>query len=136
VDLTDPDTERYPRVEQALQAAQVVELEPGDLLVYPSMWWHQVEALDEFNVMVNYWWNATPNYIDSPLYLLMHAILSVRDRPPHEKEAWRALFDYYIFGPQEQAAQHLPEHAQGPLAPLDENTARRLRAYMIQKLNR
>jgi len=111
-------------------------MEPGDVLVYPAMWWHHVEAIEAFNVLVNYWWNAVPRYVDSPQVTLLHALLSLRDRPDSEKAAWRALFDYYVFGPSEQARAHLPEHIRGPLAPLDEVAARKLRAQLLNRLNR
>jgi len=136
VDLRDPDFERFPRFREAAAAALVAELEPGDVLFYPALWWHQVDALDPFNAMVNYWWNPAPAWMDTPQNTLLHALLSLRDRPDSEKHAWRALFDYYVFGPAECAAEHLPEHAQGNLAPLDEAKARRLRAQLLNRLNR
>ena len=136
VDLRDPDFDRYPRFRDALAAAQVAELEPGDALFYPAMWWHNVEALDHFNVMINYWWNVSPAFIDTPMTTLLHAILSLRDRPEQEKAAWRELFDYYVFGDGERPREHLPEHARGVLAPIDETSARRLRADFLQRLNR
>jgi len=135
-DIQAPDYERFPKLRDALAAAQVAEMEPGDALFYPAMWWHQVEALESFNVMINYWWNTTPAYMDSPQNTLLHALLSLRDRPEHEKRAWRAMFDYYVFGPAGKAAAHLPEGARGNLAPLDEDMARRLRAKLLQRLNR
>jgi hypothetical protein len=136
VDLRAPDFERFPRFRDALAAAQIAELEPGDALFYPAMWWHHVEALEAFNVMVNYWWNTTPAYIDTPMTTLLHAILSLRDRPDQEKQAWAALFDYYVFGDAGRPAEHLPEHARGILGPLDDAAARRLRAELLQRLNR
>jgi hypothetical protein len=136
VDFTAPDFDRFPRFRDALAAAQVAELEPGDLLIYPAMWWHHVEALDPFNVMINYWWNAAPAFIDTPMTTLLHGLLSLRDRPQGEKDAWRALFDYYVFGPGDVPAAHLPEHARGALAPMDEIKARRLRADLLNRLNR
>jgi hypothetical protein len=135
-DIQAPDYERFPKLREALAAAQVAEMEPGDALFYPAMWWHQVEALESFNVMINYWWNTTPAFMDSPQNTLLHALLSLRDRPEHEKRAWRAMFDYYVFGPAGKAAAHLPERARGNLAPLDEDMARRLRAKLLQRLNR
>jgi len=63
-------------------------------------------------------------------------MLSLRDRSDAEKQAWRAIFDYYIFGPSDRPAAHLPAAARGPLAPLDDLAARRLRATLINKLNR
>jgi hypothetical protein len=114
----------------------VAELEPGDILFYPALWWHHVEALDGFNAMVNYWWNVSPAFMDSPQNTLLHAMLSLRDRPEAEKRGWQALFDYYIFGPSDRPTAHLPEAARGPLAPLDDLGARRLRAMLLNKLNR
>jgi hypothetical protein len=136
VDFTAPDFDAYPRFRDALAAARIAELEPGDVLFYPSMWWHQVEALDPFNILINYWWNTTPAYVDTPMNTLMHGILSLRSRPAAEKAAWRAVFDYYLFGPPEDAAGHLPAVAQGPLGLLDATQGRRLRAQILNKLNR
>jgi hypothetical protein len=136
VDFRDPDFERHPGFRDALGTAEVAELEPGDALFYPAMWWHHVEALEPFNVMINYWWNTTPAFIDTPMTTLLHAILSLRDRPEAEKQAWRALFDYYVFGDAGRPAAHLPEQARGILAPLNETAARRLRAELLQRLNR
>jgi hypothetical protein len=136
VDPRAPDFQRYPRFAAALEAAYVIDLEPGDVLVYPALWWHNVEALGEFNVLVNYWWNAAPRFMDTPMNTLLHGLLSLRDRPASEKQAWRALFDYYVFGPAEQPAAHLPEAARGALAPLNDLSARRLRAQLLQRLNR
>jgi len=136
VDFTAPDFARFPRFAEALGAAQLAEMEPGDVLVYPAMWWHHVEALSDFNALVNYWWNAVPAFIDSPQVTLLHALLSLRDRPAPEKAAWRALFDHYVFGDAEAPRGHLPAHAQGPLAPIDDTIARRLRAMVTRKLQR
>jgi hypothetical protein len=86
--------------------------------------------------MVNYWWNTSPDYLDTPQNTLLHALLSLRDRPEQEKSAWRSVFDYYVFGPAERAAEHLPEAARGNLGTMDELKARRLRAYLLQRLNR
>ncbi len=136
VDLNDPDFERYPRVREALAAAVIADLEPGDALFYPSMWWHHVEATAPFNVMINYWWLSSPAYMGNPLDIVMHGILGLRDRPESEKQAWREVFDYYVFGPPEVPREHLPEAAHGPLADVDDARARRLRTYVKNSLNR
>lgn len=135
-DLQNPDFEKFPRLRQALSEAVVADLEPGDALYYPSMWWHEVQAQDRFNVMINYWWIDSPRYMGDPMDIMMHAMLGLRDRPAAEKKAWRELFDYYIFGDAEIPRAHLPEHAQGALAEMNETNARKLRAAIHRSLNR
>jgi hypothetical protein len=136
VDLAAPDLARYPRFAEAAAAGEVAELEPGDALIYPALWWHQVEALDPFNAMINYWWNAADRFMDTPMTTLLHGLLSLRGRPAHEKAGWRALFDHYLFADPSQAIAHLPPGAHGSLAPLDTAAARRLRAQILKKVNR
>jgi hypothetical protein len=136
VDFDAPDFARHPGFADALAAAEVAEMEPGDALIYPALWWHRVEALDPFNAMINYWWNTSPRFMDTPQNTLLHGLLSLRDRPDHEKQGWRALFDYYVFGASERPAAHLPEAARGDLAPMDTQRARRLRGELLRRLNR
>ncbi len=136
VDFSAPDYEKFPRFREALKHAQVAEMEAGDALFLPSMWWHNVEALSRFNVLVNYWWTSVPAYSGNAIDALKHAMLSVRDLPSDQKAAWKSLFDYYIFAAPEQAQEHIPPQACGSLAPTDEIGARKLRAWLINKLNR
>ncbi|NYD89155.1 hypothetical protein HD841_000924 [Sphingomonas melonis] len=136
VDFSAPDPERFPRFSEALGKAEIAELDAGDVLFFPPLWWHQVEGLGAINAMINYWWSEVPGFMDSPMDTLLHAMLSLRDRPSDEKRAWRAMFDYYIFGPPERAAAHLPVAARGALGPLDERQARQLRALLLRRLNR
>jgi hypothetical protein len=44
VDPRAPDFERYPRYRDALAAAETAELEPGDAIYIPYMWWHGVKS--------------------------------------------------------------------------------------------
>jgi hypothetical protein len=67
---------------------------------------------------------------------LYHALWALRDRPEREKRAWQSVFDYYVFGPSEQAGEHLPEQARGALGPMDDSNARRIRAMLLNNLNR
>ncbi len=136
VDFDRPDFDRHPRFRDALASAQTAELEPGDAIFIPSMWWHHVRSLEPFNVLVNYWWRSVPSFLSSPLPALQHAMWALRDLPEREKKAWAKIFDYYVFGPGERAGQHLPDAARGELAPFDEMQARRTRAQLLGRLNR
>lgn len=136
VDFAAPDFGRYPRFRQALAAGQSAELEPGDAIFIPSMWWHHVQGLDAFNVLVNYWWSSSPAHIPTPMHALYHALWTVRDRPEREKQAWREVFEHYVFGPAERAGEHLPAPARNVLGRVDETLSRRIRAMLIGKLNR
>lgn len=136
VDFERPDFERHPRFRDALASAQTAELEPGDAIFIPSMWWHHVRSLEPFNVLVNYWWRSVPSFLSSPLPALQHAMWALRDLPEREKKAWAKIFEYYVFGPGERAGLHLPDAARGELAPFDEMQARRTRAQLLGRLNR
>jgi hypothetical protein len=136
VDFDQPDFERFPKFRQALDKACVADLQPGDAVYVPSMWWHHVEGLEILNILINYWWNATPAWMDAPANVLDYALLALRDLPREQRDAWRALFNFYIFDFDEESIAHLPENRRGALAPLDELTARRLRAQLLNNLNR
>ena len=136
VDIVAPDLARFPRYAEAARHAQVAELGPGDALLIPSMWWHHVEALDGFNALINYWWRQSPGYMDAPMTALMTAILCVRDLPAHERAVWHDIFRHYVFEQDDAVAAHIPEAARRVLGPMDEATARELRARLLNRLNR
>jgi len=136
VDFIAPDFTRHPRFRDALASAQQADLEPGDAIFIPSMWWHHVEALSSFNALVNYWWSSVPAFMPSPMHALHYALWTIRDRPEREKQAWKAVFDYYIFGAPDRAVEHIPEQARGALGGIDDNKARQIRAMLINLLNR
>lgn len=136
VDFHAPDSEAHPRFAEAVQNAQVAELEPGDAIFIPSMWWHHVEGLSAFNVLVNYWWRETPRYLGQPQEALNHAILAIRDLPPEDKAIWRQLFEHYIFDNGPEVTAHIPEGSRGILDPLTPETAGRIRAFLLRTLNR
>ena len=136
VDFKHPDPERFPRFAQALEHAQVADMEPGDAIFVPSMWWHHVEALDGFNVLVNYWWRQSPDWMDTPNNALMHALMTVRDLPPAQRAAWAELFRHYVFEADADTVAHIPPAARGLLAPFDDNASRMVRAQLLKRLNR
>ncbi len=136
VDFHAPDWQRFPRFRQALDHALVADMEPGDALFIPSMWWHHVEALDSFNVLVNYWWRQAPDWMDTPTNALMLALLTLRELPPEQRAAWHGIFRHYIFEPDPGSLEHIPPQSRYALAPLDEDGARTLRGQLLKRINR
>lgn len=136
VDLNNPDLARFPRFVEACQHARSAVLEPGDAIYIPAMWWHHVEALSAFNILVNHWWRELPDYMGAPNDALLHAILNIRDLPDSQRQAWKRIFDHYVFNGLADQVDHIPEHSRGVLGQLDENKARRLRTFLRNKLNR
>ena len=136
VDFDEPDLDRYPRYAEALEHARSSTLEPGDAIYIPSMWWHHVEGLDSLNILINHWWRTSPDYLGVPQDALQHAILSIRDLPREQRDAWRRIFDHYVFRADETSVEHIPAERRGVLGELDENAARKLRAVLRNNLNR
>ena len=124
-----PDFERFPRLREALANALVAELEPGDALYMPPLWWHQVESLEPLNALVNYWW--MPAQLEGrattpALGALLHARLAFASLPAREREDWRTLFDHYVFCDGDPAA-HIPEAKRSVLGELDPDALAALR---------
>ena len=135
VDFRNPDLHKFPKFAQALEHAQIAEMKAGDALFIPSMWWHQVEAYSQFNLLVNYWWCNSLPALGSPSAALMNAMLSIRDLPKRQREGWKHMFEHYVFSADEETYAHIPEVGRGCLSPLDDTAARRLRANLLNKLN-
>lgn len=92
VDFELPDLQRHPRFGQARERAQWVELQPGDALYMPYMWWHHVQSLDGFNLLANYWWSETPPPAPGlDLFdVTVHVRLALSATSPEQRRAWRA----------------------------------------------
>jgi len=136
VDFHNPDFDKHPRFREALRHALVADLEAGDALYIPAMWWHHVESLDAFNVLVNYWWRDTPRWMGQPQDALNHAMMAIRDLPADEKEHWRAMFEYYVFENDETTVAHIPEGGRGVLDRMTAEGAGRMRAFLLRALSR
>lgn len=136
VDLNNPDFDKYPRFAEALAYGQTAVLEAGDAIYIPAMWWHAVEGLEDFNILINHWWRDVAVHMGAPGDALLHAILEIRDLPEDQRKAWRAFFDHYVFDAGTETAEHIPLNRRGVLGELDEDSARRLRAMLRNKLNR
>jgi hypothetical protein len=137
VSLRDPDFDRYPKFREALAAARVAEAGPGDAIFIPPLWWHHVESLESFNVLVNYWWHDQAGdgaLADSAFDALLHGILSIRALPPETRRAWGALFERYVFGDDAEATAHIPLQRRGILGTLSDEQLRGLRAHLAKKL--
>ena len=134
VDFLEPDFERHPRFEEAARHAQVAELEPGDALYVPSLWFHHVETMAPLGAMMNFWWRDAPEYMFTPTITLMHSLLSIRELPERERTAWKAVFDHYIFQTGGDPMAHLPMEARGILGEMTPERLRRLRFYLGKSL--
>ena len=135
VSLRNPDLARFPRFAEALAASQSAELAPGDAIYIPYGWWHHVEALEPFNVLVNYWWNEA-RQVGSPFDSMLHAILTLRDLPPEQRAVWRTLFEHYVFTSGDESMSHLPREQRGMLGPPSPERAQAIRAILARAFTR
>jgi hypothetical protein len=126
VQFTNPDLARFPRFAEALRHGWQAELGPGDSLYIPYGWWHHVESLAPFNVLVNYWWNDAPD-VGAPHGALVHALLTIRDLPADQRGVWESLFRQLVFTDPEHALAHMPPSRRGMLAPPSAERTRKMR---------
>ena len=124
----------FPDFDKVRDQAVVIDLEAGDALYMPKLWWHRVEATAPFNALVNYWWDATSAGADAPYASLLLAMIAISERPEGERRAWRAFFDHYVFRPEGHPLRHLPEERHGLLGPLARGNYGRIRARVMQML--
>ena len=94
----------------------VAELEPGDAIYIPAMWWHHVEAVSPFNALVNYWWKDGPADAGPAFASVAHGILTISALPERQRDAWREMFDYYVFRRHGDPGAHIPVRARGVLS--------------------
>jgi len=117
VPLHDPDFGRFPRFREALEAA----VTPSSRPAMPSSYTPVVAS------------RRVARAVQSTDQLLVHACRGPRSAPPADstvsftpcstcarstrhREAWRALFDHYVFGTQVGVTEHIPEQRRGVLA--------------------
>jgi hypothetical protein len=136
VRLEQPDFERYPRFREALATAQRADLEPGDALFVPYMWWHHVQSLEPFNVLVNYWWEETPQWQGSPFEALLHAIMSVKPLSPEKRALWQTVFEHYVFQKDGDPVAHLSPRQRGIQGDSKPRVAEVIRQHLIQMMSR
>jgi hypothetical protein len=128
------DDRRFPLFRDVREQAWVCELGPGDALYLPKLWWHQVESLAAFNGLVNYWWDGFAAGPDAPYTSLLLAMITIAERPPVEREAWKAFFEHYVFRSHGHPLAHLPAEERGLLGPLKPDNYGNIRARIMQML--
>ena len=136
VDIKNPDLEKYPRFKDAWRRAVTADLQPGDAIFIPSLWWHQVESLATINGLINFWWTQQQPALGAPMDAFTHALLSIKQLPPAEREAWRALFDYYIFSESAADRDYWPSDRADRPRVIEDPVARQLRAELTNHLRR
>jgi Cupin-like domain len=128
------DDPRYPLFSKVRDQALTALLTPGDGIYIPKLWWHQIESTASFNGLVNYWWDAFPSGPDAPYTALLLSLITIAERPPRERQAWRAFFDHYVFRSNGHPLAHLPEDQHGMLGPLKPGNYSKIRAIVMHRL--
>jgi hypothetical protein len=126
--------QRFPLFEEIRDQALQADLEAGDALYLPKLWWHQVESTAAFNGLVNYWWDASSAGPDLPYTALLFSLITIAERPPAERQAWKAFFDHYVFRTNGHPLAHLPPEQHGLLGPLKQGNYAKIRARILHML--
>ena len=140
VDFASARLERFPRFATALRSAQVAELDAGDALYIPGMWWHHVEALDAVQragqLLVA---DQSPAWMGAPVNALMHAMLSrARSCRRTQRAAWRGHLPITTYSKPTTTRDRAHPRRGSPRARRrwTPNRARALRALLLEAVNR
>jgi hypothetical protein len=132
--IENPDFDRFPRLREALDHAVTVELEPGDGLFIPYFWWHHVQSLSAFNILVNYWWDEQPHQNAEAMDAFLHAVLALRDLSPARRDIWKTMFEHYVFQANGDPMAHLPPADRGALGPMSGDALGQARRRLVERL--
>lgn len=134
VDMKNPDYKSYPKYKEAVKAAFQATLEPGDGIFIPALWWHGVESLETFNILVNYWWGGNMQGDLSPNDSLLHSMMSIANLDQNKREAWQHFFNYYVFKTKDNPSDHLPSKLRDIVTELSPEQQLKVRNFLAEKL--
>jgi hypothetical protein len=134
VDIKDPDFKRFPKYKDALKSGFEGTLEPGDAIFIPALWWHGVESLATFNILVNYWWGGSLQDSLSPNESLLYSMMSIANLDDKKREAWRHFFNYYVFKTMDNPSEHLPSTLKDVVTELNQDQRAKIKNFLAEKL--
>src|SRR5207247_382307 len=105
-------------------------------LYIPYMWWHHVESLEPFNMLVTYWWDRAHPHAGSAFTALIHAVMAVRSLPPERRALWKQQFDHYVFETDGDPSLHLNTHEKRILGPMNSEIAAYIKHWLVREITR
>ncbi len=133
---TRPTMSAFQSLKDALESAVYADLEPGDAIYHPYLWWHHVRSLAQMNMLVNYWWAPPLVGRGSPRDAFLHAMIEIKDLPPAHRDAWRVMFEHYVFKADGEPGAHLRADRRGLVGQADPDVIRSVRAALARVLGR
>lgn len=139
--LDNPDFKRFPKLADALKHALQAELEPGDALYIPALWWHHVEAKSSLNMLINYWQGGSIEGLSHPSGLdsVLTGLVSLAKLPKKQRQGWMAIFQYLV-GSDRDEFDYIPEQLQGLLSGHNKSSEQKainwLHKVMAQSVNK
>jgi hypothetical protein len=86
--------------------------------------------------MINYWWRDGNARMMTPQLSLMHALMTIQELPERERDAWRVMFDHYVFRANGDPAEHIPARARGILGERTPEQLREIKRMLADALSR
>ena len=103
------------------------------------LWWHHIESLEKVNALVNYWWNGSsgPNAVSpSAIDSLNLALLAMGDLTQKQRDAWRCMFDHYLFKQGVDPISYIPKHQHHLLGELPPDYIKVVKDHFVKKLQK
>ncbi len=129
------DDERFPRFREVRDQALVAELQPGDAIYVPKL----LVASGRGDRCVQRSRELLVGCIQRRDAMRLpsrccSSLIAIAERPPAERQAWKAFFDHFVFRTHGHPLAHLPADQHGVLGPLKPDNYQKIRARVMQML--
>ncbi|CAM4153411.1 cupin-like domain-containing protein [Pseudoalteromonas byunsanensis] len=129
VDVSAPDLQRFPRYANALEHAIEVDVDSGEGIYIPNLWWHSVQSLSDINILINYWWKQESTRQDKPFESMLYLMSFMPSLPLEQRKAWQSFFNHFVFRTEDSSLAHLPTDLHDLSANITEEDREKVREW-------
>ncbi len=93
-----------------------------------------MESLDPVNLLVNFWWFDAGKGVASPFAALALALMAIKELPASRRDAWRQVFDHYVFQTNGDPVPYLAPDKRGILGEMNPKLEGYMRGEVLKSV--